>query len=180
MSRRVAIVLRGAPGTGKTTVGNILRQHFGYPNTALVTLDNGWVPGEKRFSSQGRYADLFGQPVVLIIELGYGEPAGEKFYGATMNPSEWMHVLEQDGREVVSFMLHIEKVECLRRVTSRGNMAPQYAEAAWDRYAPGGVCSTKKFSSRVGASFVETTLDTQASDKNAIIAQIIKIVGVLG
>lgn len=49
-------------------------------------LDDRWGYGEERFSGSSRYGDLGGQPEVLIIELGYGEPAGEGFPCATRNP----------------------------------------------------------------------------------------------
>ena len=143
-------------------------------------LDDGWAPGEKRFSGPTRYGDLSGQPDVLIIELGYGEPAGETFPGASKNPREWLSRLEEERREVFFFMLHIDRSECLRRVTGRGNMHPAYAAMAWDRYAPGGACSSAAFSSRIGSSCVETTLSTQDSDLAAAVAQIIQAVGAVG
>lgn len=143
-------------------------------------LDDGWARGEKRFSGSTRYGDLSGQPEVLIIELGYGEPADEKFLGATKNPREWLNSLEQEGREVFFFMLHIEKLECLRRVTAKGNMNTAYAEMAWDRYAPAGTCGSTAFSSRVGSSYVETTVSTQDSALGAAVAQIIQAVGAVG
>ncbi len=140
-------------------------------------LDDGWGPGEKRFSGPIRYGDLSGQPDVLIIELGFGEPVGEKFLGATKNPREWLSSLEQEGREIFLFVLHIERSECLRRVTARGNMHPAYAGMAWDRYAPGGTCSSTAFSSRIGSSCVETTVSTQDLDLGAAVAQILQAVG---
>ena len=140
-------------------------------------LDDGWVPGEKRFSEPTRYEDLSGQPEVLIVELGYGEPAGERFPDATENPREWLSGLEQEGREIFFFMLHIERSECLRRVNARGNMGSAYAAIAWDRYAPGGTCSSTAFSSRIGNSCVETTVNTQDSNLTAAVAQIIQAVG---
>lgn len=177
MSRKVAIVLRGAPGTGKTTIWNALSEHFGHSKSGLVRLDDGWGRGERRFSGSARYADLDGQPEVLVIELGYGEPEGEGFAGATKNPREWLAALEREGRAVHSFVLNVDKEECLRRVAARGNMPSWYAAGAWDRYAPGGVCCTTTFSPRLGGFFAETIIDTQTSDLAASVAQIIKSVG---
>ena len=67
-----------------------------------------------------------------------------------------------------SFVLETDKSECLRRVAARGNMPPKYAEAAWNRYAPGGVCSTAEF---------KTIIDTQVVDQGAVVDQIIQTVG---
>jgi hypothetical protein len=150
MARKLAIVLRGAPGTGKTTLSNTLRQHFGLLKASHAKLDDGWGQGEKRFAGRDRYGDLRGQPDVLLIELGYGEPLGESFAGATKNPREWLSVIENDGRAVVFFVLDIDRPECLYRVAARGDLSPRYAEIAWERYAPGGICSSQAFSSRSG------------------------------
>jgi hypothetical protein len=179
MSRKLAIVLRGAPGTGKTTIRNALRHHFGHARTALVSLDDGWGQGERRFVGFARYADLANQPDVLVLELGYGEPQGEAFGGATKNPREWLAPLEEEGRDVYSFVLNVDRSECLQRVAARGNMLSWYAAAAWDRYAPGGVCSSGEFSRRLPETFAETIIDTRASDLAASVAQIIQTVGAI-
>ena len=140
-------------------------------------LDGGWGHGEKRFSGPSRYGDLGCQPQVLIIELGYGEPAGEGFPGATRNPREWISNLENDGREVFFFLLHVDKSECLRRVAARGNLSPGYAAMAWDRFAPCAVCSSAAFTSRIGDSYSEDTLSTMDKDPTATVKQILDAVG---
>lgn len=173
MARRLAIVLRGPPGTGKTTILNALQRHYRLPLNSHVTLDDFWFPGEKRFADHCRYWDLRDQPDVLLIELGYGEPLGEVFAGATKNPGEWVSILEADRREVFFFLLDIDKAECLRRVAARGNLASQYTEMAWNRYAPGAVCSSAAFSSRIGSRHSEDVINTKDKDLAAAVKHIL-------
>ncbi|HEX4609049.1 MAG TPA: hypothetical protein VH092_12655, partial [Urbifossiella sp.] len=79
-----AIILRGPPGVGKTTVRELLRSHLG--RTARhINLDEYWGKGEWRYSQPDfRYADLqLATEPVLLVELGWGEPPGLAFPGAT-------------------------------------------------------------------------------------------------
>lgn len=173
---RKAIILRGAPGSGKTTVAKTLRDHLGLAQSSHVSLDDGWCPGEQRYSGIGRYDDLRGHSDYLLIELGYGEPLGEGFEGATKNPAEWVAVLEDDERQPFFFLLDVGKDECLRRVAARGNMNRQYAEAAWLRYAQGRVCSSSAFTSRLGSEYAERGLDTEVKDLETVVADILETV----
>jgi len=132
------------------------------PLNSHVTLDEHWGHGEKRFTGPCRYWDLLNQRDVLLIELGFGEPAGEAFPGVSKNPSEWLTILNADGRRVFFFLLHIPKAECLRRVAARGNLSPAYTEHAWQRYAPGGDCSGPVFGGCFASPISETAIDTMA------------------
>jgi hypothetical protein len=113
----------------------------------------------------------------LIIELGYGEPAGESVPGATKNPREWVSIFENDGREVFFFLLDIRESETQKRVSSRNDLPPAYAKVAHDRYKPGGVCSSATFSALLGAAHAEETINTEQQDLAATVARIVTKVG---
>jgi hypothetical protein len=120
-----------------------------------------------------RYWDLLDQPDVLLIELGFGEPRGQPFHGATKNPGEWLTILESDHRDIFLFALSVDKTECLRRVKERGDLSAEAAANAWDRYAPGAVCSTALFTSRLQPPRSEKVLNTQIYDLDTTIKVII-------
>jgi hypothetical protein len=175
MARKVAVVLRGPPGAGKSQVASALQVH--YAQSSRVELDRYWGPGEQRYAGTCRYGDLRNQPDVLIVELGYGEPAGESFPGATKNPREWVGILENDGREVFFFLLDIQESESLKRVSNRNDLPLAYAKLAHDRYKPGGVCSSAVFSVLLGAAHAEETISTEQQDLAATVARIVTKVG---
>ena len=177
MDRKIAIVLRGAPCCGKSSVSNSLQEYFGLPLNSHVVLDHFWGRGEKRFAGHYRYWDLRDQPDVLLIELGYGEPDDPTFFGATRNPREWVSLLEADGRRVFFFLLEIDKAECIRRETVRKKLNPSYSAAAWDRYAPGGPCNGNAFFPLAGPGYLETPIDTQRNDITATVGQLLAKVG---
>jgi hypothetical protein len=177
MARRLAVVLRGPPGTGKTTLSRGLQDHFGLLRDSHVVLDRYWIPREKRFDGPDRYWDLRNQPDILLIELGFGEPFREPFAGATKNPSGWVSILDSDRREICLFCLTVDKRECLRRVAARGDMSAAAASAAWDRYAPGQVCSSQAFTSRLSPPRTEHTVNTQALDPTSTVRLLVDKIG---
>ena len=166
MNRKVAIVLRGAMGTGKSDIWEKLQKHFGEDKSECVVLDIEWGLNEKRSSTKTpatRYQDLINCREFLIIELGYGEPLDKKSFGATKNPQAWIKLLEQGGREIFFFLLEAKLRVCLQRKYNKEKLSAWdigYIKKAWDRYAPGRVCSHEKFSYRIGNSYKEVEIDT--------------------
>jgi hypothetical protein len=175
MGRKVAIVLRGPPGGGKTTIAHALQDHFGLPRHSHIMMDDGWGTDQPRFTGIGRYADLRNQPDVLIIELGFGEPYGQAFPGATKNPAEWVRILKEEGREIFYFVLQLSLAQTIRRVRQRSDIPIEVAELAHHRYDSGAVCSNEIFSSLVGAP--QQVIDTEQVNFKETIAKILTTVG---
>ncbi len=175
MARTVAIVLRGAPGAGKSPVADALRKRYPLSKSSHVSLDTFWGPGQKRFVGHCRYWDLLDQPEVLIIELGYGEPAGGSFLGATKNPREWVSVLENDGREIFFFLLHVSQSEGARRKKAKRD--PVYRLEVYKRYEREGECSHIVFSALLGNGHSEETIDTEKTSLDSTVDQIVTKVG---
>ena len=137
MSSRIAVVLRGPTGFGKTEVGEALLRSLAQRPNQLINLDNGWSDQEYRCTRvPERYHDLGSrQEPELVIELANGEPVrhvleflrmpgsvDSSFWrrapgpGATVNPLEWVTLLRSDGCEVRSFLLSADwGVICMRR-----------------------------------------------------------------
>lgn len=171
MTRRVAIVLRGAPGAGKSPVADALRERYTLPKSSHVSLDTFWGPGQKRFAGHCRYWDLRDQPDVLIIELGYGEPHGGSFLGATKNPREWVSILENDGREIFFFLLQVSQCEGQRRKKAKGD--PVYSPEVYKRYEADGECSHTVFSALLGNGHLEEPIDTEKTDVPGMVDRIV-------
>lgn len=163
MTRKIAIVLRGAPATGKSTIARALRQHYGLENDCHVVLDHGWGNGEKRYSCC-RYWDLRDKRNIAIIELCWGEPPDQCLHGATMNPKEWVTILEGDERELFFFLLTMSEPETERRLAERGNELG-FGE---ERYKPGGDCCSDKFLARIGGDYAEETIQNDDIIENAV------------
>ena len=177
MSRKVAIILRGPPGAGKSAVARELRRRL-QVTSGFVILDNFWYPGEKRFKGPGRYSDLVDDCDALIIELGYGEPEPENFAGATKNPGEWLDILEAAGREVFFFLLWVPIDESLLR--KRGRMELSYAREGHERYDEGNVCSQPVFSKFLPRPFSELLIRTDQQPIAHTVDQIMATVGLNG
>jgi hypothetical protein len=116
MCSRVAIILRGPPGAGKSRVATLIQERCSW--VRHVTLDDGWGPGEFRYrGGRLRYQDLaHAAEQVLLVELGWGEPLDQSSPGATTNPDEWYKVLLNAGRFVRPFLF------CADEETARSNI----------------------------------------------------------
>jgi hypothetical protein len=143
-------------------VADALRERYTLPKSSHVSLDTFWGPGQKRFAGHCRYWDLRDQPDVLIIELGYGEPHGGSFLGATKNPREWVSILENDGREIFFFLLQVSQCEGQRRKIAKGEQP--YPSEVYDRFKPGGVCSSPVFSALLGNGHSEKPINTETTN----------------
>lgn len=121
VTHKLAILLRGPTGIGKTTIARALLRKLGATLQEPIVLDHGWGYGERRFNGgTGRYEDLRGhQDDVIVVELGWGEPAGEGFQGATRNPAEWFNILQQEGRDLFLIRLEADSAELVRRAEHR-------------------------------------------------------------
>lgn len=159
---RTAIILRGPPTAGKTTLANAVCARFGETDSAHVILDSGWGLGEQRHSgcSESRYADLRDPRRLMVIELGYGEPADSSFPGATLNPAEWIAILEEEQRELFFFCLSMSaEVALQRKRTDRETSEPGLG---YTRYAAGGNCSHEQFVIRI-RPYSERTIDSDGT-----------------
>jgi hypothetical protein len=177
MARKIAIVLRGPMGGGKSTVTSALQEIYSLPKNSHVELDQFWGEGQKRYVGSCRYWDLRDQADVLIIQLGYGEPAGERFFGASRNPREWVSILEADMREVFFFLLSVPEAESVSRVGKRNGSNAAYVSQAWNRYQPGGGCSSTEFIPRVGTRYSEETIDTSQTSLCNTVMRILSKIG---
>ncbi len=177
MARKIAIVLRGPPGSGKTEVSRSLEGLFA-GRCAIANLDQFWVQGEKRFGGRCRYWDLDDPREVLIIELGYGEPWPRSFDGATKNPKEWLQVLQEAQRQVFLFLLHIPGDESRLRTCHRMDSAAALEAAA--RYEAGQDCATDVFTRRAGMLGQEVVIDTSRPTGLSLAATVKLIVDKIG
>ena len=174
MSRKIAIVLRGPPCGGKTSVACEVARQLASPVT-FISLDDGWSHGEQRFKNDGRYSDLASDVQTLIVELGFGEPVGESFAGATRDPNAWLKILRESGRSVFLFLLQPPLEETFRRIArDRPGHSHQYFRCAALRYESGGVCSRDAFRERIGHAYAERTIDTSEETKEATARRIVE------
>jgi hypothetical protein len=134
-----AIVLRGPPGVGKTTVIELLLDLFRDRglSCARVHLDDGWGPGEfRRVRADpvaARYRDLYRRPeAILLVDLCVGEPefgtTSER--GASRNPSEWVAMLRAE-RDVKLVRLTASWPALVQRLRSRPRRQEPALVHAW-------------------------------------------------
>src|SRR5277367_1605436 len=90
---KLLIILRGPPGTGKSTVADEIRRIAisSSRTAAIVNLDNGWCADQRPAKQEGqeKYPELVGRTQdVIIVELAQGEPSllGVSGDGATHIP----------------------------------------------------------------------------------------------
>ena len=93
---KLAILIRGPIGSGKSIVCRLLRDEYFGSEDVIVDLDADWDSDGRRLghsSGRERWADLQHRGErVLIVELAQGEPefsfAPRQVAGATKNPGE--------------------------------------------------------------------------------------------
>ncbi len=172
-----AVVLRGPPCGGKSKVAGELKKQL-TSSSALVSLDEGWGRDEKRFRDDGRYSDLISPVDTLIVELGFGEPIGESFHGATRDPGAWLRVLREAGRSVKLFLLKPPVHEVFKRISiDRHPRQQEYFRCAALRYENGGVCTHEVFEERIGSAYSELVIDTSRESKEMTAARILQEIG---
>lgn len=182
MSRKIAIVLRGPTGVGKSCVMEVLA---GRLNPALTAnLDGGWGASERRCRGLDRYCDLRAGAEIrtIIIELAWGEPTDVALSGATRNPEEWWNLLEHQGFAVHSFLLMAEKCELKRRVERRAQMEGrnpwgQFEDWILGQYTDGGEACHRKFCERIGVGCKESVISIAAMTVDDVAEEILRLIG---
>jgi hypothetical protein len=122
-TRKVAIILRGPPAVGKSSIRDrIVARLGGQATVRTVNLDAYWgPPHEWRYNEVAfRYADLqLAKEPVLVVALSSGEPPDLSFPGATRAAQEWVALLRQSGREVFPFLLWMDWNAAVTRLLAR-------------------------------------------------------------
>jgi hypothetical protein len=113
MTKKIAVVLRGPMGVGKSTVADQVCRLLNAG--AKIVLDD-------HYEARGRERDaLFTgrQNDALVIELGCGEPLDLTFNGFTRDAEAWCGLLRQAGREVYFFKLWADWATVHQNMASR-------------------------------------------------------------
>lgn len=152
LPKRVALILRGPPGSGKTPVREILRRELlklGPVREEVLDIHSG-VTDDNRHRSYHNLDSLH-EPYILI-ECGYGGDA-------TKCPNIWVDKLRSQGFEVNLYLLNASIEELKRRTSSR---PPEWKEEftvdGWKRYKTDP--DALDFARRL--SLPETEIDTTA------------------
>ncbi|BCU70366.1 AAA family ATPase [Stygiolobus caldivivus] len=114
---KIAIIIRGPPGTGKTTVikelERVLFDKY-HIKCELEILDRFDFKEEQR--NNRKYINLKNilsrDPQCILIELAWGD-------GATSKPNEWVELLRQKGFKIFLFRLTATKKDIEERVRKR-------------------------------------------------------------
>ena len=105
INRRIAIILRGPMGVGKSTVADELCRRLNAGSK--IVLDEVWLSND--FLSVGG-PDRFNRLIArdedsIVIELACGEPLTLSSLGATRGAIEWQQMLHSAGRSTFFFKL---------------------------------------------------------------------------
>ncbi len=163
-ARKIAVILRGPPAIGKSSVTRLLAQKMLPGTTKQIDLDQGWGRDQNwRFSAgPGRYADLKATEDLLVLELGCGEPCAG-VAGATLNPREWVSILEAEGRQVHAFLLWTDYDTWQRRLLVK---VPGGDPGAHEYYRLFERQEWKDFPAKAGVR--EEPIDTSAIDEKGV------------
>ena len=180
-TQKIAIILRAPSGMGKSRVSEIIRER--HPATRHISLDDGWSQGEHRYvGGPSRYADLSAvQENILIVELGWGEPADRGSPGATRGACEWVTTLRTAGRVIVPFLLWADCLEVdarLRDREQRQNRPPQEYWVGMGTYAL-YEHRHPHYSYPVIPNFFEMRIDTTGRSHREVAEFIMSVVGIL-
>jgi hypothetical protein len=174
-----AIIVRGAPGVGKSAVVNLLRSHLRH-SARYINLDAYWGKDEWRYAQPDfRYADLqLATEPVLLVELGWGEPAGLSFPGATRGANEWVDILQKVKRQSFPFLLTAEWKDILKRLTERHGH--HGVSLTLDQIGRASFYEHKHplFTYPVIPGFTELTIDTTGRTEESVADEIKKVAGV--
>lgn len=167
--RKMAIILRGPPAVGKSSITMLLATKMLPGSTKGIDLDDGWGEDQKRRfpAGEGRYADLKTSDDLLVLELGCGEPVGWVFEGATRNPGEWVEVLEREGRQIYSFLLTAEHATWRKRMLKKVKGNETNEEAFYRLF---DLQEWKEFPTK--ARVREEQIDTTTIDQQGVAARI--------
>jgi hypothetical protein len=178
-AQKNAIVLHGPPATGKSQIWEHIKKKV--PVAARISLDDGWGPGEIRYrGGTERYLDLAqAQSPVLVVELGWGEPAGLGFPGATRAAQEWVRVLRDGGRQVYPFLLRADFTTALARLKDRQHRRGQ---TFWEVLQSLGIRTMYEqkhelFTFPQIQDFSEVCIDTSNRDFDGVAKEIISLSG---
>ncbi len=106
---------------------------------------------------------------MIALELGWGEPAGENFPGATRNPAEWCDLLRKEGRTVELVRLRTDLQELERRAASRGHGWKEVVILRYNQYEkdPDVVSLPKRIETR------ELVFDTSQAEIDDVVTAIL-------
>jgi hypothetical protein len=162
--KKLAIVIRGAVGAGKTTTIEQVAARFG-SDARLVSLDKGWCADEVRYKGgTNRYADLPSHHRILLIELAYGEPYDDREPGATLHPDEWARELRSHGYEIRIFHLKASWETTRHHLLQRGDLNPDAQKSWYDKYSTPG---WRDFPSKIGSAEFVIVVESSTSENHA-------------
>jgi len=126
MGKRLAVVLRGPMGVGKSTLRKSFRQKF----CSFTDVDF----DERYNRTSNRYGDLCGLPhELLFIEICCGEPHDLSFPGPSRDAETWTTLLKNDGREILFFRLWIDWETSMEKIQERIRKSGKKESLLWAR-----------------------------------------------